>query len=66
MNHKEVNKTLEGLYFSLKTIEVAVELRQQTDRLRNLLDRGSLDRMTANCVLAFRKYNDLLEKQLAD
>jgi hypothetical protein len=54
------------MYYALKNIETAIELGQQTTRIRNVLDRSAFDKMAANCARALKEFDAKLEKALSE
>jgi len=64
MDTKEIAATMEGIAGALKTIELAMELSSQTNRLHNVLNRLELQEVAGNAVVAMRKLHENLKTAL--
>lgn len=66
MDLDKVSKGLAAMNNALGSLEKAVELRQQTQRFRNVLTTNDLDTVTAICVATIKTLNKELTDELAD
>jgi len=66
MDFEKLSACATALHAALGSIEKAMEIRQQTSRVRNLITSNDLDKATTNCILAIRLVNAEMEKELKD
>ena len=66
MDLDKVSKALSAMNNALGSLEKAIELRQQTQRFRNVLTTNDLDKVTAICVTSIKTLNKELIDELSD
>jgi hypothetical protein len=66
MDFEKLTACATALHAALASIEKAMEIRQQTSRVRNLINSNDLDLATTNSILAIRMVNAEMAKLLKD
>jgi hypothetical protein len=64
MDFDKLSACATTLHAALGSIEKAMDIRQQTSRVRNLLNTNDLDMATVNSIAAIRLVNAEMEKAL--
>jgi hypothetical protein len=64
MDFDKLSACAVALHAALSSIEKAMEIRQQTSRVRNLITSNDLDLATTNSILAIRMVNTEMENLL--